>query len=193
MFEAAEDFPVMHSDEGKISQVLRNFISNASKFTEHGEVRVGAVVNGDRAQFRVKDTGIGIAQANHERIFEEFAQVDNPMQHRSKGTGLGLPLCRQLAKLLQGSVWLESELGRGSTFYLEIPLRFVSEQAMPPPVVLEAEEQGVPVLIVESRQDTLLMYSKWLRASHGVGDQHARRHGTHSGAEAGGSRPGHPA
>ena len=82
--------PPVYSDEGKISQILRNFISNALKFTERGEVRVAAeIVDGDHIKFSVADTGIGIAPEDHERIFQDFAQIENPIQRRVKGTGLG--------------------------------------------------------------------------------------------------------
>ena len=101
VFDEPHDIPALYSDESKLSQILRNFIANALKFTERGEVRVAAQWNeaNETITFSVADTGIGIAEADHERIFEEFTQIDNPVQRRVKGTGLGLPLCRKLAKL----------------------------------------------------------------------------------------------
>ncbi len=122
VFEDAAAMPVLFSDEGKVSQILRNFLSNALKFTEHGEIRVSselrATEEGEHAVLCVQDTGIGIATQDHERIFEEFTQVEGPLQYRARGTGLGLPLCRKLAQLLGGRVWVQSELGVGSRFYL---------------------------------------------------------------------------
>ena len=92
-FEAAPGMAPLYSDENKISQILRNLISNALKFTERGEIRVSAELEGSAwIAFTVADTGIGIAEEDHERIFEEFAQVRNPLQAKVKGTGLGLPL-----------------------------------------------------------------------------------------------------
>lgn len=126
---------VLHSDEGKLSQILRNFISNALKFTEHGEIRVVASLQagGASVRFDVSDTGIGIAPENHELIFEEFGQVKNPLQYKSRGTGLGLPLCRKLAGLLGGSVELQSEPGCGSTFSAIVPIHCPQqEQALMP-------------------------------------------------------------
>jgi signal transduction histidine kinase len=114
------------SDEGKISQILRNFISNALKFTEQGEVTVRAGVD-DAAgtiAFSVTDTGIGISPDNLQLIFEEFSQIEHPLQRKSKGTGLGLPLCRKLADLLGGRVDVESTVGQGSTFTLTLPQRY---------------------------------------------------------------------
>jgi signal transduction histidine kinase len=119
------DLP-FESDEGKISQVLRNFISNALKFTEQGSVRVGATWDrvADTITFTVSDTGIGISPDNLQLIFEEFSQIEHPLQRRSKGTGLGLPLCRKLAELLGGRVEVESQVGAGSTFSLVLPRSF---------------------------------------------------------------------
>ena len=117
------------SDEQRVAQVLRNFISNALKFTLAGEVRVGAVEQGINVVFYVRDTGAGIAPEDQGRIFEDYTQVDGPIQRTLRGTGLGLPLTRKLAALLGGSVSVDSEPGVGSTFSLVIPR------------VLEPEEQ----------------------------------------------------
>jgi len=114
------------SDEGMLSQILRNFVSNALKFTEDGSVRVSAAhdVETDMLTFAVTDTGIGIEPDHLHLIFEEFTQVENPLQSRSKGTGLGLPLCRRLAELLGGRVDVNSRPGVGSTFMLTLPRQF---------------------------------------------------------------------
>jgi signal transduction histidine kinase/CheY-like chemotaxis protein len=122
-FDDAENLPLLETDEGKVSQILRNFISNALKFTERGEVRVSASYDKDRdtVTFVVADTGIGIADSDHELIFQEFSQIENPLQHKYKGTGLGLPLSKRLAELLNGAVALESEPGKGSSFALKVP------------------------------------------------------------------------
>ncbi|MDX2230003.1 MAG: ATP-binding protein [Leptolyngbyaceae cyanobacterium bins.349] len=113
--------PPLYNDDGKVAQILRNFISNALKFTEQGEVRVSAVLQGDRIHFNVADTGIGIAPQDQERIFEDFVQLDSHRQRQVKGTGLGLPLSRRLAELLGGSVSVRSELGQGTTFIAVLP------------------------------------------------------------------------
>jgi signal transduction histidine kinase len=136
VFEDGGELPPLFTDEGKLSQILRNFISNALKFTEAGEIRVAATVIGDGAaiRFSVADTGIGIAPEDQERIFEEFAQVDHPLQRRHKGTGLGLPLTRKLASLLGGTVGVDSTLRIGSTFWLELPLQYASTEAAPKPL-----------------------------------------------------------
>ena len=121
-FEVAPDFPLLHTDEQRLTQILRNLVSNAVKFTERGEIRVTATpAEAGLVCFSVRDTGIGVAPADQERIFQDFTQVDGPLQRRVRGTGLGLPLVRKLAGLLGGSVTLESTPGVGSTFNVVIP------------------------------------------------------------------------
>ena len=112
----------LFTDEQRVAQVLRNFVSNALKFTAEGSVRLSAEPEGDaRVRFTVADTGIGIAPEDQERVFQEFTQVDGPIQRRVRGTGLGLPLTRKLARVLGGEVLLASAVGEGSRFSLVIP------------------------------------------------------------------------
>lgn len=129
VFETSDFTEAFDSDEGKISQVLRNFISNALKFTEQGAVTVSAFhdPDTDTITFSVADTGIGISPDNLQLIFEEFSQIEHLLQRRSKGTGLGLPLCRKLAKLLGGRVDVVSQPGVGSTFSLVLPRLFPAQ------------------------------------------------------------------
>lgn len=124
VFEQVGDM-TMFTDEGKVSQILRNFISNSLKYTQHGEVRVSAHrLDSDTIKLSVQDTGIGISPENHERIFEEFTQVEGEHQQKVRGTGLGLPLSRKLAHLLGGHVEIQSEPGKGSVFSLFLPVRY---------------------------------------------------------------------
>ena len=113
----------LNTDEGKVAQILRNFISNAIKFTERGEIRVAAAAGagGETVVLAVSDTGIGIAPEDQQRIFQEFEQVDHALQLRVTGTGLGLPLSRKLATLLGGGIEVQSEPGVGSRFELTLP------------------------------------------------------------------------
>lgn len=123
IFAEADDLPVMYTDEAKISQILRNFIANALKFTEKGEIRVSATVAAGREiVFSVSDTGMGIASEDQPRIFEEFNQVEGAFQTKLRGTGLGLPLSRKLTQMLGGDIILESALGQGSTFRATLPI-----------------------------------------------------------------------
>jgi signal transduction histidine kinase len=130
------------TDEGKLSQILRNFVSNALKFTERGEVRVTVAREpDDMVCFTVADTGIGIAPEDQERVFEEFSQLDSPLQRRATGTGLGLPLSRKLAEVLGGSVSLSSAPGEGSSFQVRIPETSAVPRTHPAPgpAAMEAE------------------------------------------------------
>ncbi len=127
IFEEPGDAPPLYTDDKKLSQILRNFISNALKFTLKGEVRVSAKNNPDSTiTFSVADSGIGIAKQFHHAIFHDFVQVDSPIQKRLRGTGLGLSLSKRLAELLGGTVAFESEVGQGSTFSVTVPLRVES-------------------------------------------------------------------
>ncbi|HET7459356.1 MAG TPA: response regulator [Gemmatimonadaceae bacterium] len=166
--EPPPGMPSFETDEGKLSQVLRNFVSNALKFTERGEVRVTARDNGDgTATFTVRDTGIGIARADRERIFEEFGQVANPLQDKVKGTGLGLSVSQKLAELLGGHITLESELGEGSAFSIVVP--FVHPEAQGMAEMAErsrdVDPSRSPVLVVEDDRQTLFLYEKYLAGS----------------------------
>jgi signal transduction histidine kinase/DNA-binding response OmpR family regulator len=166
-FDVDEDLPALYTDENKISQILRNFISNAIKFTERGEIRTAVDLEpgGEHVVFSVADTGIGIPEEEHERIFEEFTQVRNPLQTRVRGTGLGLPLCRRLATLLGGTIWLKSRLGEGSTFFLRLPLQYVKPPEHVPARRVESEQVRIPVLVVEDRPEGQLVYEKFLRGT----------------------------
>jgi signal transduction histidine kinase/CheY-like chemotaxis protein len=169
VFEEPIGIPTLYTDEGKVAQILRNFISNALKYTEKGEVRVAAsasILKSDSITFSVADTGIGIAAVDQERIFEEFVQLDSQLQRKVKGTGLGLPLSRKLAELLGGSVSLNSELGVGSTFYATIPIVYPNAADTPvPPVYRELDSTRAPVLVVEDHAEILLTYEKYLAKS----------------------------
>lgn len=170
-FEEAEDLPTLYTDEGKVSQILRNFVSNALKFTERGEIRVTASVDADRRNIAiaVADTGIGIHPEDQSRIFEEFTQLDSPIQRKVKGTGLGLPLCKKLAVLLGGQVMVESQVGSGSVFTLTIPLyheKALDSMLKPAGEAdRELDSARLPVLIVEDHPETRLIYDKFLRNS----------------------------
>ncbi len=162
VFDAGEDLPPLYTDEQKVSQVLRNFISNAVKFTRRGEVRVCAAVVQGQVEFSVIDTGIGISEANQKIIFEEFCQVDSAMQRKVKGTGLGLPLSRKLAELIGGSVEVSSVVGMGSTFRLKIPATYPGEGPKSDPSLSEFDPEKRWILVVEDNPETVLMYSRYL-------------------------------
>lgn len=168
VFTEGANLPVLRTDEGKVSQILRNFISNAIKFTPQGEIRIAAEQRGNgTVLFEVTDTGIGIAADHLETVFQEFSQVENPLQERFRGTGLGLPLCRKLAVLLGGKVWVESELGRGSSFFAELPIVYKGEgdvadsrEELPAP-----EFSRFAVLLIDPEPNTFAMLEPTFRTS----------------------------
>lgn len=124
IFEDPEGMPRLYTDDRKLAQILRNYISNALKFTPRGTVRVSAHIHGeDEVCFGVRDTGIGIPADLQEDLFKDFSQLDSPLQKRLRGTGLGLALCKRYAELLGGHVGMESSPGEGSLFYVVLPLR----------------------------------------------------------------------
>ncbi|HDS1737697.1 MULTISPECIES: ATP-binding protein [Pseudomonas] len=133
IFEEPHGLPQLYTDDKKLMQILRNFISNALKFTLRGEVRVSAQLLGSaQIRFAVTDTGIGIAPELLGALFEDFAQVDSPLQKRLRGTGLGLSLCKRFAALLGGEVGVDSVPGVGSSFFVIIPLAIAQENADEP-------------------------------------------------------------
>ncbi len=121
---ADENIPPLMTDAGKVQQVLYNFLSNAVKYTpEFGRIEIRASMPDEKTiRIAVCDTGCGIADSDKEKIFDKFRQVDGSITRQSPGTGLGLAISKELAALLAGSVAFESELGKGSTFWLDIPV-----------------------------------------------------------------------
>jgi signal transduction histidine kinase len=125
IFEEPVGIPPIFTDDKKVSQILRNFIANALKFTTQGEVRVTAtLVDPDHVRFAVADTGIGIEPQYLGALFQDFVQVDAPIQKKFRGSGLGLSLSKKLALMLGGDVHVESTVGVGSIFSVTIPLAF---------------------------------------------------------------------
>ena len=139
--EVPANIPELETDPARLEQVLRNFLSNAIKFTERGSVTLSAHRDGDGVAFAVRDTGIGIAPHDQDAVFEAFRQADGTIARRFGGTGLGLSISRELTDLLHGRVSLVSEQGRGSTFTLHLPPRLSGDvpagptpgPAAPPP------------------------------------------------------------
>ena len=119
--ELPDEPAVVVADEAKVGQILRNLVSNAVKFTEHGSITVQAEPDGTSHLVRVRDTGLGISPEHLERIFEPFWQVEQSSRREVGGTGLGLSVARGLAQLLGGRLAVESAPGAGSTFTLALP------------------------------------------------------------------------
>jgi signal transduction histidine kinase len=120
---AVKALPEIEADERKVKQVLFNLLTNAVKFTpDGGSVRVAALLKEGEIAVSVTDTGIGIAPEDQERIFEAFQQAGHSAGRAKEGTGLGLPLARQFVELHGGRMWVESQVGKGSTFSFSLPL-----------------------------------------------------------------------
>jgi signal transduction histidine kinase/CheY-like chemotaxis protein len=170
VFDSPEELTSLFTDEAKISQILRNYISNALKFTERGEVLVSAESDEPGyVTFRVADTGIGIAPEDQGRLFQEFGQVPNPLQGRVRGTGLGLSLSKRLAELLGGTVGVTSAPGQGSTFWVRLPIvapGFEPAAATPPPdaAAPPPRPSGPIVLVVDDELTSRYVLRRCLTA-----------------------------
>ncbi|MFD2856167.1 ATP-binding protein [Seohaeicola zhoushanensis] len=122
-----ETLPEFMSDPNRLEQVLRNFLSNAIKFTDSGSVDLAVRRDGNDIVFAVKDSGIGIKPEEQDVIFEAFRQADGTISRKFGGTGLGLSISRQLAEMLGGDIDVESAPGQGSTFSIRLPMRSIEE------------------------------------------------------------------
>jgi CheY-like chemotaxis protein len=164
-FDSNDELPELFTDEAKVAQILRNLISNALKCTEQGEVRVSARHDADNRLiiFSVHDTGIGIAPQDQERIFEEFEQIETRLQKNVKGTGLGLPLSRNLALLLGGHIELESVVGQGTVFRLGIPASFDASVPSRPVHVATGRKR---VLLIDDDEPSRYVMRQLLREDH---------------------------
>jgi signal transduction histidine kinase len=125
--ELPDDLPVAHGDERRLTQVLLNLVGNAIKFTDTAEVVIRASAATDYT-LSVQDTGPGISPPDQVKIFEEFQQADTSSTKTKGGTGLGLWIAKSIINLLGGRIWVSSEVGNGSTFCIEVPIK-VEQQA----------------------------------------------------------------
>jgi signal transduction histidine kinase len=123
VWQQAAELPVLHTDSRKLKVVIKNLISNAVKFTEHGKIMIATQARDNGVEISVTDTGIGIPAEAVATIFEPFRQLELSMTRRYKGTGLGLHIVKRMLELLDGLISVESEVGCGSTFRVWIPLR----------------------------------------------------------------------
>jgi PAS domain S-box-containing protein len=162
-------------DLGRIRQVLVNLAGNAIKFTDRGEVVVDIGIesrteDGIVLRVLVRDTGIGIPKAKQKDVFKAFVQADGSMTRRFGGTGLGLSISSQLVEMMDGRIWVESEVGRGSTFGFTTPLKLDLRPATKPAAVEPRILQGLPVLVVDdnatNRAILREMLTNWSLAPH---------------------------
>ncbi|MDF1571896.1 MAG: PAS domain S-box protein [Bacteroidales bacterium] len=153
------------SDLVRLTQILQNLVNNAVKFTHRGKITVGYRVHETTIRIFVKDTGTGIDRENFEVIFDQFRQLDGSNIRRYGGTGLGLSICRNLATLLKGKIWVESEMGSGSEFCVEIPLKTGTTvlSAEKNPVSHAEIDRDMRLLIVDDDPDNLMLLKTLLR------------------------------
>jgi signal transduction histidine kinase/DNA-binding response OmpR family regulator/ligand-binding sensor domain-containing protein len=123
--------PMITGDRDRLIQVVINLISNAVKFTDAGTITCRAVRQADMLVVSIVDTGLGIAPADQPKVFERFKQVGDTLTDKPKGTGLGLPICREIVEHHGGRVWVESELGKGSTFFFSLPVADGAQPSLP--------------------------------------------------------------
>jgi signal transduction histidine kinase len=121
LFSESEKEVFVLADKERLHQIFNNLISNALKFTSEGFIEIGYKPLGDMVEFHVKDTGIGISPVFYDKIFERFRQVEAEKTRKYGGNGLGLSITKNLVELMGGKIWLESEEGKGSTFYFTLP------------------------------------------------------------------------
>ncbi len=121
--EMPAELPAVFCDGTRVRQVLINLLSNAGRFTEKGGVLVRCSLEDDRLVLSVADTGPGIAQENQDKIFEPFRQLQSTLQGHKGGSGLGLSICKQFVEMHNGKMWLESQVGEGTIFYFDLPLK----------------------------------------------------------------------
>jgi signal transduction histidine kinase len=122
-----EHLPAGYGDNRRLTQCLMNLAGNAIKFTRQGRVEIGVKLVGDDLVYHVADTGIGIPKEELENVFGEFRQVDSTVTREFGGTGLGLSITKKFVEMHGGRVWVESEYGKGCTFYFAVPVRTRSE------------------------------------------------------------------
>jgi two-component system sensor histidine kinase/response regulator len=164
----ALDVPeVLFGDPGRLSQVVGNLIGNARKFTERGEieVRVEVETRDDASamlHFAVRDTGIGIPPEKQQLIFAPFTQADSTTTRQYGGTGLGLAICAHLAEKMGGRIWLESQVGEGSTFHFSARYE-VHDDQMAPGASPRIDLQGLPVLVVDDNPTQRIILDELLR------------------------------
>jgi signal transduction histidine kinase len=120
---AQDDLPLVYGDGKRITQCLMNLVGNALKFSKSGRITLSVESQGDNLLCRVSDTGIGIPKEELENIFTEFQQLDTAITREYSGTGLGLNITKKFVEMHGGRIWVDSELGKGSTFFFSIPAR----------------------------------------------------------------------
>ncbi|MCI0710913.1 MAG: ATP-binding protein [Chloroflexi bacterium] len=146
-FEAA---PPIYVDKMRAQQIMTNIVSNAVKFTNQGSIRISAHPKNGSVQFEIEDTGIGIPEDKRHRVFEEFRQIDNAPTREYGGTGLGMSITKKLVQMSGGDIWLESELNKGTTFFVTLPNANLTSSPRKPAL----DDRKLTVLVIDDTQDS---------------------------------------
>jgi len=159
---------IIKTDNEKVYGILTNLVKNAIKFTFEGSIELGYEKKGEYLEFFVKDTGVGIPQKQHQMIFVRFRQGDESLNRGYEGSGLGLSICKSYVEMLGGRIWVESEEGRGSTFYFTIPYNAVSEEKIEllnavSAKLKDVEIKKLKVLIVEDDEISYSLLTRMLQ------------------------------
>ena len=155
IYEVQPDVPeTFVGDPGRIRQIIVNLVGNSIKFTERGEIFVSVdkeseTADAVRLHFAIKDTGVGIPADKQSKIFEAFSQADGSMARKYGGTGLGLTICTRLVAMMEGRIWVESELGKGSTFHFLLSLAVQEHPTLRPGLINPAKLRDLHALIVD--------------------------------------------
>jgi len=186
------DIPVLnqwyHADPGRIRQVLLNLVGNAIKFTEAGEIVINVTIdshsnNQDTIRFEIKDTGIGVSKEACKHLFERFTQADSSTTTKFGGTGLGLSISRQLIELMDGEIGVESELGKGTTFWFTLDLECIKAKEKTYTHITDLNHENI--LVVDDNETNRLymdqLLSSWEMHHKVVNDGHMALQELHHG------------
>ncbi len=160
--EIEPDLPVIRADGTRLRQVILNLLSNAAKFTEEGQITLRAWADGEQLTISVSDTGPGIASEDQSMLFQEFSQVDASPTRRAGGAGLGLAISRHLVEMHGGRIWVESEVGVGSTFFFTLPIEGAKPIEIPDLAGVKIDPTRKLVLAIEDDKNTVSLYERYL-------------------------------
>jgi signal transduction histidine kinase/DNA-binding response OmpR family regulator len=177
--ELQKDLPTLRTDKTKLQQILLNLLSNAVNFTNAGKIKITATSAEDNhIRIAIQDTGIGIAESDKAKIFEEFHQVNNPNRQTKSGTGLGLAITRRLVTLLGGEIEVESQIDEGATFIVTLPTEIESSQSPASEIAPQELDQERTALIVSRDVATIYLIRKYLtEAGYSVATTADAEHG----------------
>jgi PAS domain S-box-containing protein len=157
---------VVYTDPALLERIVENFVGNAIRYTEHGEIKLTCSVNENQVLIAVSDTGVGIPLDKQDDVFEEYYQLDNQARDRNKGLGLGLSIVKRIARLLEYPLEVSSEVGKGSIFSVTVPLGKTCSLDLPEPQVSEANKVCKPVVLLVDDDESVLKSTERLLTTY---------------------------